>query len=288
MTGRLRRFAPADREVIDALWSAALAPAWPPLPEGIALLGDGLLAVDEGRPVGFVGVERAGGVPLLIVHPEYQRRGIGIRLIDAALELLGAGGVTRVSAGSGGSYIWPGVPLDLPAAVGFFAAAGWAASHDTLDLVADLRRYRPPAGVETGVRIEPATESGRAAALAFESSVFPSWSGAFESGREKILVARNGDDEIVGSLLFGGPGGATVFAAMLGPDAGTIGCVGVAPAWQGRGIGTAMVVRASEILRDVGTGMCHIGWVTRESFYVRAGYRPWRRYRMFHTLAEAR
>lgn len=88
---------------------------------------------------------------------------------------------------------------------------------------------------------------------------------------------------MVGSLLFGGPGGATIFEPMLGPDAGTIGCVGVAPAWQGRGIGTAMVARASEIPRDAGTGMCHIGGVSRETFYLRAGYRPWRRYRMFGT-----
>ncbi len=33
---------------------------------------------------------------------------------------------------------------------------------------------------------------------------------------------------------------------MLGPQAGTIGCVGVAPNLQGRGIGTAMVARASD------------------------------------------
>jgi predicted N-acetyltransferase YhbS len=69
---------------------------------------------------------------------------------------------------------------------------------------------------------------------------------------------------------------------MLGPQAGTISCVGVAPDMQGRGIGSAMVARASEILRDNGTRTCHIGWTGRESFYIRAGYRPWRRYRMFH------
>jgi len=34
-------------------------------------------------------------------------------------------------------------------------------------------------------------------------------------------------------------------------------------------------------LRDSGTGICHISWTSRESFYTRAGYQPWRRYRMF-------
>ena len=55
----------------------------------------------------------------------------------------------------------------------------------------------------------------------------------------------------------------------------------MAPRVQGRVIGTALVARASEILREAGTRTCHIGWTTRESFYRRAGYRPWRRYAMF-------
>ena len=41
---------------------------------------------------------------------------------------------------------------------------------------------------------------------------------------------------------------------------------------EGRGIGTALVVRASEILRDSGADTCHIGWTVRESFYARGGY----------------
>jgi predicted N-acetyltransferase YhbS len=68
---------------------------------------------------------------------------------------------------------------------------------------------------------------------------------------------------------------------MLGPAVGAIGCVGVAPPRQGEGIGTALVVRASEVFRNAGTRNCHIGWTTRESFYCRVGYQPWRRYAMF-------
>jgi hypothetical protein len=41
-----------------------------------------------------------------------------------------------------------------------------------------------------------------------------------------------------------------------------------------------MVARASELLRDAGTGACHIGWTGRERFYARLGYVPWRRYHM--------
>ena len=45
---------------------------------------------------------------------------------------------------------------------------------------------------------------------------------------------------ITGTLLLDGPGANTGFGPMLGPAAGTIGYVGVAPAVQGRGIGTAL------------------------------------------------
>ena len=61
-----------------------------------------------------------------------------------------------------------------------------------------------------------------------------------------------------------------------------IACVGVAKDRNGQGIGTALVVRASEILRDAGTRVCVIDWVERVAFYERAGYSPWRRYRMAH------
>jgi GNAT superfamily N-acetyltransferase len=83
-------------------------------------------------------------------------------------------------------------------------------------------------------------------------------------------------------------GADTVYGPMLGPAAATISCVGVAPHMEGRGIGTALVARASEILRDRGAGACHISWTVREYFYARAGYRPWRRYRMFRTPTSPR
>ena len=151
----------------------------------------------------------------------------------------------------------------------------------------DLARYRPPPGAREraasmGVTVTRATGADLADVVAFEAAAFPSWLGWFSAaeGRD-VLIARDSMGNIAGTLLLDGPGADTVFASMLGPAAGTIGCVGVAEPVQGRGIGTALVAGASEILRDAGTRNCHIGWTTRESFYRRAGYRPWRRYAMF-------
>jgi GNAT superfamily N-acetyltransferase len=287
----IRSFAAAaDREFVAALWRAAMPPSWPLLPAGVALLGEGLIAESGAGPVAFAALDMAGSIPLILVDPSWQQRGIGTSLLAAALDRVRAGGAAGIFAGGGdGAYIWPGVPRDLPAAIGFFASRGWRHSHDTLDLVTDLAQYRPPpdAGERaagSGITIARAAAADMASVLAFEAATFPSWTQWF-SRPQDILIARDGPGNVTGTLLLEGPDAETVFAPMLGPAAGTIGCVGVAPSWEGRGIGTALVVRASEILGQAGTRNCHIGYATRESFYRRAGYQPWRRYAMFSSPA---
>jgi GNAT superfamily N-acetyltransferase len=283
----------ADHDLVEALWLAALEGRWPLLPRAIASVHDGFFAVEGGRAVGFVAVDLAGSIPLVLVEPGYQRRGIGTDLLSVALGRLREAGIGTVHAGSGGTdSIWPGVPADLPEAVRLFARCGWQAGQDTLDLVADLPGYRASAlavggSVPVGVTIGLAAPADMPAVMAFETATFPNWVRWFQAGDLDTLLARDRAGAICATLLLAGPGADTVFAPMLGPAAATIGCVGVAPHGEGRGIGTALVVRASEILRDRGAGTCHISWTVRESFYTRAGYRPWRRYRMFRTSTGA-
>jgi len=117
---------------------------------------------------------------------------------------------------------------------------------------------------------------------AFEAAAFPSWARWFAAARpEHVLLARTQSGSIAGTLLLEGPGADSVFTPMLGPAAATISSGGVAPSLHGQGIGTALVVRASQILSQADVRACHIGWTTRESFYRRAGYQPWRRYAMY-------
>jgi mycothiol synthase len=287
----LRDLDPAgDRAALERLWAAAIGDLWALSPAGLDLLRTGVVAEVDGDPVGVVGVEAGddgdGGVQLLLVDPAAQRRGIGTRLLHAGVERLTALGVTTVALGSGGhDYLWPGVPDDLPGAAGFFMARGWRFGHRVLDLVADLHGYQvPPGAVEraerTGVSIRVQTAPEREEVLAFEEATFPNWLRAFQRAISPVLVARDPAGAMVGALLFRGPPDGTIFTPMLGRDAGTIGCVGVAAAARGAGVGSAMVARASELLRDAGTGACHIGWTEREWFYRRVGYLPWRRYHM--------
>jgi hypothetical protein len=100
---------------------------------------------------------------------------------------------------------------DLPAAVRFFATRGWRHTHDTLDLVTDLARYRPPpvAGqraASVGVTITRASSADVASGLALEATTFPTWARWFSAASpEDILAVRDGSGNIAGTLLFQGP-----------------------------------------------------------------------------------
>jgi GNAT superfamily N-acetyltransferase len=134
-----------------------------------------------------------------------------------------------------------------------------------------------------GVSREVMAGPERAEEMACESATFPEWVWGFERLDSSVLVARDRAGAVAGTLLFRGPLGATIYEPLLGPDSGTIGGVGVAAPARGAGVGSAMVARASELLRDAGTRACHIGWTGRERFYTRVGYSPWRRYHMAKT-----
>jgi GNAT superfamily N-acetyltransferase len=86
---RIRAFAAAaDRAWVRLLWQAAMPPSWPVLPAGIGQLDDGLVAQAGHVRVGFAALDAAGSIPLILVEPVYQRRGIGTGLLDAALRQL--------------------------------------------------------------------------------------------------------------------------------------------------------------------------------------------------------
>src|SRR5262249_38860797 len=233
----------ADRAALERLCRAALAPAWPLLPDGLDLVRVGLVAEQDGYVVGAVAIDLAGSILLLLVDPNWQRRRIGTTLLEFATSRLRAAGVRRAHLGSGGQgYIWPGVPADLPAAVRFFESRGWMWDHRVSDLAADLRGYVAPDRVRerlaaAGVRLAVVEPGDLAEALAFERRHFPEWLRFFEEGRESVLLARDAHGELVGSLLFTGPGRCSVFWPMLGDDMATIGCVGVAEPARRAGIG---------------------------------------------------
>jgi GNAT superfamily N-acetyltransferase len=284
MSIAVRAFDPiADRAALARLWATTLESVWPLDPDALEVIRDGLVAERRGEVVGLAAVN-AGSIPLLLVAPPEQRTGVGSALHAAALELLRERGAERVSLGRGGEdHLWPGVPANLPDAAAFFQAHGWAWDHVAIDLVRDLRGYVDPIcavarAAESGINLAVGTDLPQV--LAFEEAHFPEWLVSFRRGDSSILAARNSEGTVVGTLLFRGPGPVSTFWRLLGADSAAIACVGVAESAQGRGVGSALVARASELLRDAGARVSLIDWVVRTDFYGRVGYEPWREYLM--------
>ena len=124
----------------------------------------------------------------------------------------------------------------------------------------------------------------------FEAREFPNWLGAFERVVESgdyndLLVGRDAAGHIVASLIMYTQHSNVkrhdvLWQGIFGKKLGAIGCVGVTEKEQGRGIGIALVARATELLTERDVVHCAIDWVVLTDFYAKLGYRIWRGYHM--------
>lgn len=309
----IRPYQPSlDEAGVFSLWQAAFGLTWP-LTRGVFRRvtvdvdvyrdGDHFVAVDHDTPVGFVATQvdrdapspRVGHLVVLLVASSYQRQGIGRALHDTALRHLRAEGVCRVQLGGGDSYLWPGVPATLAPALAFFNACGWVYTETSYDLVQDVTHLIAPPSIyrhvaDHGIRLAIGTAADAADLLAFEAREFPQWEAAYRSvvalgDCGDILLARDDKGHIIGAVSMYSPVSQPRrmdirWKTLLGEDAGAIGIVGVAGAARGRGVGHALVARASEIVRERGARQCFIGWAWMIGLYGDLGYRVWQEYRM--------
>jgi beta-N-acetylhexosaminidase len=289
-----------DEAAVLALWEAALGESWPVVPAAfrrITAPGERFVAEAE-QLVGFAATEargERGGLLALLVHPEHRRRGVGRALHDRAVAHLRARGVSRVRLGPGPiGYFWPGVPTDLAEAWAFFAAQGWTSDEQAADLVLDLGAYATPAWVydraaRHGVTLAPAVPADAGAVASFERAHLPGWAeyfaAPFASGEAgDVLVARGPEGAVLGTALLHGPDaawhGPPTWTRRLGAGTGAVSAVGVAPDARGRGIGLALVARATELLRERGLARSYVGYTWLVDWYGKLGYRVWMEYRV--------
>lgn len=298
-----------------ALWGQTLGSAWPLTRRMFANVVDGaatgtpgtcFVATEHGRIVGFIASaihrpasgDRGSGsgigfIPVLLVAPDAQRRGIGTALHDTALDHLRSAGTRGAQLGGGLIRFWPGIPRNLPAAVAFFQARGWDCGEIGYDLLQDLRPFTTPAALQERLakapfRIAPGVADDMPELLAFQDREFPFWADAYRDAAhygdyDDALLARDAAGRLVGALLMVTPRSHpdrtdAPWAELFGGRLGGLGAVGVAADQRGSGVGIALVARGTEALRERGARYSFIGWTTLVDFYGRVGYTVWRDY----------
>jgi ribosomal protein S18 acetylase RimI-like enzyme len=256
--------------------------------------------MEDGRALGLALYERTpekGSLRAIVVHPDFRRRGVGTTLMRHAMRSLRWQGhgtyrvwpaPPHILLGGGYHYIWPGVPEDLADSKGFFdAVLGWPFSEPCYDMTMSLDGFSPPTGcynraATAGVTFRSAALDDMPAVLAFEEREFPNWVRYVrEHAPEDMVIGVDREGAIVASLLFDMP--PILWSRLLGDDAAEIGAVGVAESRRNLGLGTALVARACEILRDRGVEVAVLRWLYRVSFYRRVGFTVWKQYLMSST-----
>lgn len=299
--------ATSDAAAAFALWQTTIGPEWPidfqRFQQVLSAPQAGhFIARAQEQVIGFVATaqsqgqdKHAGHLLVLLVAPDWQGQGLGSSLHARALDHLRAAGVDFIQLGGRSPRFWCGLPENLPDAQTFFQARGWKYTETVYDLSQDLSQYTTPPAIyqriaEQQVTLKTASQADIPEILAFEGREFPNWLAAYErlaslGEYSNILMARAQDEQVVGTLLMSTPQSHAertdvVWRVLLGYDAGSIAAVGVAEAEHGRGIGIALVARASDLLKACGVRNCYIDWVELTDFYAKLGYEKWRAFKM--------
>lgn len=105
-------------------------------------------------------------------------------------------------------------------------------------------------------------------------AVDPDWVQFFTSKTKAFLAVQEG--KIVGFTILDNPDRCIL--SREHNHFGAVGCVGVVPSARDRGIGLAMVARATEEIQKMGCTHCAIHYTYLEQWYQKLGYRTYQKY----------
>lgn len=281
---------------VEGLWQTTLGETFPvtrrvlwPRIAGRNTLeaGDGWVALQGKEVVGFViaEIDRASLVPLphvciqtLIVHPAFQRQGVGTELLRRLEQHAEESGFKTIVPGIGPWRFWPGVPDVAPAATAFFLKSGYVRNYDCVDLYIDLRTYSPGVQVDEylgqqDIKVISVTQQNLGMVYDFLAREQPSWFKSMmmmvEAGdKDHVLVFTHGA-ECVGCIQTYTPvsrfrGTNLVWEARYGGQLGGFGAVLIAHAWRGKGLGAVLCHVAATHIKKWGASGCYIDWTSEK------------------------
>lgn len=204
-----------------------------------------------------------GWIPFFFVDPDHRRRGVGRRLLLAALDWLAGSGRRTVDFSSyTPNYVLPGLDATrYPAAGRLLGDLGFRTHYQCVAMELPLREYRIPDEVRAridrhradGYRFGPPSDDELVELIALAASFNPDWARAI---REAVLAGLPNDRIVMARA----PAGSALGWAMFGCYEHIIdrfGPFGVLPTSRGLGLGTVLLHLTLE--RMVAAG-AHSAW----------------------------
>ena len=216
-----------------------------------------------------------GWITFFFVHPEYQRQGVGTKLLEDGLSFLKRHDRKDVFFSSyAPNYILPGLDQEVyPEAYSFLQHHGFNRLYSPVAMDRSLVGYQMPAEIRElkkareaeGYQFRFAEDRDLYLLIQFANHVFnPDWGRAIREGilqglpMEHILVASY-QDQIVGFSLYGGYEGVP---ERFGP-------FGVDPKQQGTGLGKILLYECLQAMHAEGL---HGAWFLWTGETSAAGY----------------
>ncbi len=211
--------------------------------------------------------EKIGYVKLMVVAKPYRRQGYGSELYQALEKKLKKAGMQKVRVYDVPfNYFMPGIDPRYTPALSFFETMGFKRFADTSNLIVDLQgqsfdtREEEKKLLGEGIEIRRANYEDREALLEFLHENFDLW-------RYEVLNAYNSIPIAIHIAIHQGK--IKAFSAHNGNNFGTgwFGPMGTHPDLRGKGIGSILLKRCLQDMKDWGLEKSIIPWVGPIRFY---------------------
>ncbi|MBA4250528.1 MAG: hypothetical protein C0425_04400 [Chlorobiaceae bacterium] len=230
---------------------------------------------NNSEPVGFIQAvvkarkdESIGYVKLFCVAPDYRRKGIGKKLYEAVEEKIKAQKIKLIRVyESYPNYFMPGVDPFYTEAISFFERMGFKKFSDTSNLICDLVTQDFDTAndekelSEKNIICKRADESDKEKISQWLKINFEAWipevAEAYKNNPISLHIALDGD-EMLG------------FSAHEVNNRGTgwFGPMGTSAAARGKGIGSILLKRCLNDMKEIGHNKAIIPWVGPIPFYM--------------------
>lgn len=226
-------------------------------------------------------------ISAMLVERDFQRKGIGSRLLLAFEEHLSSD--AEILIGTDPGHLFPGLPDEKAETIRFFSQKGYRVEGNAFDLIANISDYHPKYELDEKYTARRLREEEKENLLFLIKKNFSlRW---YED--TVTLLEREGsvrgtmglfkEGSLIGfahtySFQEDGLGPSVYWKGLLGEKYGGLGPIGVAKAYQGKGLGTAFFEKIVLSLQQDGVEDMVVDWTILLSYYGKFGFQPWKKY----------